>query len=77
MAGIPQYIPVVPIHHQYLVTAAVPEVEQLDKEFPVLRDLTGSFYLRQERKGFVLGPYEEQSKMKLEESWVRNDSPGS
>ncbi|TRY65203.1 hypothetical protein DNTS_009427 [Danionella cerebrum] len=43
--------PTIPVHHQYVVTATVPEVKALGAELPVIRDLEGSYYLRQERFG--------------------------
>ena len=55
-------LPVVPMLHQYLVTAAVPEIaariEAGEPELPMIRDPEESWYLRQERDGFVVGPYE-------------------
>jgi dimethylglycine dehydrogenase len=51
-------LPIVSCEHQYLVTENVPEVEALDFEFPLLRDPVASYYLRQEGKGMLLGPYE-------------------
>ena len=68
-------LPLVPIHHQYLVTSTVPEVLELKREFPVLRHLEGSFYLRQERTGLLVGPYESQKTMNLSEDWVRKGVP--
>ncbi|XP_063309655.1 dimethylglycine dehydrogenase, mitochondrial [Pelobates fuscus] len=65
----------IPVHHQYVVTATIPEVKALKKELPVLRDLEGSYYLRQERDGLLFGPYEAQEKMKLQESWVTEGVP--
>ncbi|KAM4709681.1 dimethylglycine dehydrogenase, mitochondrial [Discoglossus pictus] len=67
--------PLIPVHHQYVVTATVPEVKALKKELPVLRDLEGSYYLRQERDGLLFGPYESPEKMKLQESWVTDGVP--
>ncbi|XP_068952407.1 dimethylglycine dehydrogenase, mitochondrial isoform X1 [Petaurus breviceps papuanus] len=67
--------PLIPVHHQYLVTATIPEVKALKRELPVLRDLEGSYYLRQERDGLLLGPYENQEKMKVQDSWVTNGVP--
>ncbi|OXB80888.1 UNVERIFIED_CONTAM: hypothetical protein H355_016905 [Colinus virginianus] len=67
--------PVIPVHHQYVVTSTVPEVKALKTELPVIRDLEGSFYLRQERDGLLFGPYESQEKMKLQDSWVTNGVP--
>uniref|UniRef100_A0A803T8B0 Dimethylglycine dehydrogenase, mitochondrial n=1 Tax=Anolis carolinensis TaxID=28377 RepID=A0A803T8B0_ANOCA len=67
--------PLIPVHHQYVVTATIPEVKVLKKELPVLRDLEGSYYLRQERDGLLFGPYENEEKMKLQESWVAHGVP--
>ena len=55
-------LPVVPMLHQYLVTAAVPEIAARiaagEPELPMIRDPEESWYLRQERDGFIVGPYE-------------------
>ncbi|XP_062410583.1 dimethylglycine dehydrogenase, mitochondrial [Sardina pilchardus] len=67
--------PTIPVHHQYVVTATVPEVKALKTELPVIRDLEGSYYLRQERDGLLFGPYEQEEKMKLQDSWVRDGVP--
>ncbi|XP_014449795.1 dimethylglycine dehydrogenase, mitochondrial [Alligator mississippiensis] len=67
--------PLIPVHHQYVVTSTIPEVKALKKELPVIRDLEGSYYLRQERDGLLFGPYESQEKMKIQESWVTNGVP--
>ncbi|XP_056680780.1 LOW QUALITY PROTEIN: dimethylglycine dehydrogenase, mitochondrial [Monodelphis domestica] len=67
--------PIIPVHHQYIVTATIPEVKALKKELPVIRDLEGSYYLRQERDGILFGPYENQEKMKVQDSWVTNGVP--
>ncbi|XP_028661549.2 dimethylglycine dehydrogenase, mitochondrial isoform X1 [Erpetoichthys calabaricus] len=67
--------PLIPVHHQYVVTATVPAVKALKTELPVIRDLEGSYYLRQERDGLLFGPYEKQEKMKLQESWVTDGVP--
>ncbi|XP_061654987.1 dimethylglycine dehydrogenase, mitochondrial [Phyllopteryx taeniolatus] len=67
--------PTIPVHHQYVVTATVPEVKALKKELAVIRDLEGSYYLRQERDGLLFGPYENMEKMVLQDSWVRDGVP--
>uniref|UniRef100_A0A4W5K2E3 Dimethylglycine dehydrogenase, mitochondrial n=1 Tax=Hucho hucho TaxID=62062 RepID=A0A4W5K2E3_9TELE len=67
--------PTIPVHHQYVVTATVPEVKSLKAELPVIRDLEGSYYLRQERDGLLFGPYEREEKMVLQDSWVRDGVP--
>ena len=55
-------LPVVPMLHQYLVTAGVPVIAERaaagKPELPIIRDPEESWYLRQERDGFILGPYE-------------------
>ncbi|MEQ2193418.1 hypothetical protein XENOCAPTIV_024829 [Xenoophorus captivus] len=67
--------PTIPVHHQYVVTATVPEVKALKKELAVIRDLEGSYYMRQERDGLLFGPYEKMEKMVLQDSWVRDGVP--
>lgn len=67
--------PTIPVHHQYVVTATIPEVKALKQELPVIRDLEGSYYLRQERDGLLFGPYEKEEKMVLQDSWVRDGVP--
>ena len=64
-------LPLVPVQHQYLVTKSVPEVQALAREIPVLRHLEGSFYLRQERDGLLIGPYESSDSMVQMEQWTR------
>jgi len=51
-------LPVVPMLHQYLVTDRVAAVAARETELPIIRDPEESWYLRQERDGFVCGPYE-------------------
>ncbi len=55
-------LPVVPVLHQYLVTEGVPAIkDRIDgeqRELPIIRDPEESWYVRQERDGFILGPYE-------------------
>ena len=53
-----QRLPVVNMIHQYLVTENVPELADLLKEAPVIRDPVASCYYRQEQKGLLVGPYE-------------------
>lgn len=56
MAG--KFLPIVSMEHQYLVTESIPELEQLDAAIPLVRDPDDSYYLRQEKTGLILGPYE-------------------
>ena len=51
-------LPLVSMEHQYLVTEAVPSLEERGGLLPLLRDPDDSYYLRQERGGLILGPYE-------------------
>jgi dimethylglycine dehydrogenase len=57
-----QYLPIVTLAHQYLVTEDIPElVARGAQRLPLLRDPDVSYYLRQERQGLLLGPYEWQA----------------
>ena len=55
-------IPVLPVQHQYIVTETHPEIlarrEQGLPELGVLRESDGSWYMREEAGGLLLGPYE-------------------
>jgi len=63
------HTPAVVLQHQYVITEAVPEVkayhEQHGHQLPVLRDLEGSYYLRDEGDGILIGPYENEHVMQL------------
>ena len=48
----------VTLAHQYLVTEELEELKQRDTLLPLLRDPDSSYYLRQEKHGLLLGPYE-------------------
>lgn len=60
-------IPSVPVLHQYLVTDTVEAVSdritQGLPELPIIRDPEESWYVRQERDGLILGPYEKNAKV--------------
>ena len=59
MAMVGRHLPTVVMSHQYLVTEDVPELSSRgEARLPLLRDPDTSYYLRQEREGFILGPYE-------------------
>jgi len=58
MAMVGQYMPIVSMSHQYLVTESIAELEGRPGKLPLLRDPDVSWYLRQERAGLLLGPYE-------------------
>jgi dimethylglycine dehydrogenase len=55
-------IPVIPVEHQFIVTEPHPALQQREAdglpEMGVLRESDGSWYLREENNGFILGPYE-------------------
>jgi len=56
MAGVD--LPVTPMEHHYLLTERIPELDGLKTELPLIVDLEGFTYLRQERDGVLLGVYE-------------------
>ncbi|WP_170364946.1 GcvT family protein [Ruegeria arenilitoris] len=68
-------VPAMVMSHQYLLTDEIPEVEAWSKEnggkLPLLRDVDISYYLRQEKHGFNLGPYEPNCKG----HWMTEDDP--
>jgi len=51
-------LPIRPLEHQYLVTEPLPQLHSREPELPVLRDPGGSFYVRQELDGLLVGPFE-------------------
>ena len=55
-------VPMMVMSHQYLLSEEIPEIENYakksGKKLPLLRDVDVSYYLRQEKNGFNLGPYE-------------------
>ncbi|MEO1250054.1 MAG: FAD-dependent oxidoreductase, partial [Pseudomonadota bacterium] len=55
-------VPVIPVEHQYIVTEPHPDIvarhEQGLPEMGVLRESDASYYMREEGKGLLLGPYE-------------------
>jgi dimethylglycine dehydrogenase len=54
-------LPAVPMEHHYLITEDIPELAQSTREMPGILDLDGEIYLRQERKGMLLGVYEKDA----------------
>ena len=69
-------VPMMVMSHQYLLTDEIPEIEAWCKEngkdkLPLLRDVDTSYYLRQEKHGLNLGPYERNCKA----HWVTPDDP--
>jgi dimethylglycine dehydrogenase len=54
-------LPAIPVEHQYIVTEPDPALVEWRKshpEHPVLRDADAKWYVREERGGWILGPYE-------------------
>ncbi|MYG41939.1 MAG: FAD-dependent oxidoreductase [Rhodobacteraceae bacterium] len=68
MAGIE--LPVSPLAHHYLLTETIPEVAALDKELPLVVDLEGFTYMRQDQNGMLLGIYEINH-----EHWMMDGAP--
>ncbi|WP_299753675.1 FAD-dependent oxidoreductase [uncultured Boseongicola sp.] len=68
-------VPMMVMSHQYLLSEEIPEIVAWSKEngrkLPLLRDVDVSYYLRQEKNGFNLGPYERNCKA----HWVTPDDP--
>ena len=55
-------VPAIPVEHQYIVYEESPELKAYraagGRELAVLRESDQSYYLREERMGWILGPYE-------------------
>ncbi|KAI8483162.1 hypothetical protein Bbelb_390440, partial [Branchiostoma belcheri] len=68
-------LPLVTVQHMYVVTGPIPEVQARETELPVIRDLEGSYYARQERDGLIIGPYERAELMKMQNHWVSDGVP--
>ena len=64
-------VPCVSLAHQYLITEGIPELAERDKKLPLLRDPDSSYYLRQEKDGLLLGPYEKNCRA----HWTTADDP--
>ncbi|MFQ3348933.1 MAG: dimethylglycine dehydrogenase [Paracoccaceae bacterium] len=68
-------VPMMVMSHQYMLFDTVPEVVDFAKftgtKLPLLRDVDSSYYLRQEKNGFNLGPYERNGKA----HWISKDDP--
>ena len=64
-------VPCVSLAHQYLVTEGIPELADRETKLPLLRDPDSSYYLRQEKDGLLLGPYEKNCKA----HWITADDP--
>mgnify|MGYP001793864853 FL=1 len=62
-------IPAIPVEHQFIVTEPDPALVEWRKsnpEHPVLRDADAKWYVREERGGWILGPYERGAPARFE-----------
>jgi dimethylglycine dehydrogenase len=68
-------VPMVTMSHQFFLTEEIPELkawtEKMGHKVPLLRDVDSSYYLRQDKNGLNLGPYERNCKA----HWVTPDDP--
>ena len=64
-------VPCISLAHQYLITEPIPELTARDKKLPLIRDPDSSYYLRQEKDGLLLGPYEKNCRA----HWLEADDP--
>ena len=68
-------LPMVTMGHQYLLFDTIPELaawsQAEGRKLPLLRDVDSSYYLRQEKMGFNLGPYERDCRA----HWTTPDDP--
>ncbi|MBI1219544.1 MAG: FAD-dependent oxidoreductase [Rhodobacteraceae bacterium] len=68
-------VPMMVMSHQYMLFDTIPELAQWSAEvghkLPLLRDVDSSYYLRQEKNGFNLGPYEGNCRA----HWATPDDP--
>ncbi|WP_433989990.1 4-methylaminobutanoate oxidase (formaldehyde-forming) (plasmid) [Pseudoseohaeicola sp. NH-UV-7] len=67
-------VPMMVMSHQYLLTDEIPEIAKFTADhgkLPLLRDVDSSYYLRQEKTGLNLGPYERNCKA----HWITPEDP--
>ena len=69
-------VPMAVMSHQYLLTDEIEQIGQWSAEhggrkLPLLRDVDSSYYLRQEKTGLNLGPYERHGRA----HWATVDDP--
>ncbi len=68
-------IPMMVMSHQYILFDEIPELKAWSTEaghkLPLLRDVDSSYYLRQEKFGMNLGPYERNCRA----HWAASDDP--
>ncbi len=61
-------IPAISVEHQYIVTEPDPalvEWRKTNPQHPVLRDADAKWYVREERGGWILGPYERNAPVRF------------
>ena len=51
-------LPLSPLEHHYLLTETIPEIAGFEAELPMVVDLEGFTYMRQDQKGMLVGVYE-------------------
>jgi dimethylglycine dehydrogenase len=51
-------LPLSPLEHHYLLTETIPEIAAAKTELPMVVDLEGFTYMRQDQKGMLVGIYE-------------------
>ena len=69
-------VPMAVMSHQYFLTEEIPAIKEWcestgNRKLPLLRDPDSSYYLRQEKYGLNLGPYERNCKA----HWITPDDP--
>ena len=68
-------VPMATMSHQYILTNEIAELAEwshgTDRKLPLLRDVDTSYYLRQEKHGLNLGPYERNCRA----HWVDSADP--
>ena len=68
-------VPLAVMSHQYFLTEPIAELEAWTKEkghkMPMIRDVDTSYYLRQDKHGLNLGPYERNCKA----HWITPEDP--
>jgi dimethylglycine dehydrogenase len=54
-------LPLVCMEHHYVVTDRLADIEALNRELPMIRDVDAGFYMRQEGNGLLAGAWEQQA----------------
>ncbi|HEY7766378.1 MAG TPA: FAD-dependent oxidoreductase, partial [Aestuariivirgaceae bacterium] len=54
-------VPIANMLHHYMITEPLPELIELERELPVVRDPYSHSYLREETNGILVGPYETET----------------